>query len=237
MIGSALREVLRGMDFEDLVNTPRKMRILGISVAFMLAFPLYFQLVPSLLDDDMLVGGSSGPSGDWEVGFVETPITMQESQVMGDGDTHDTFFDVMSELNIGYVELNVDCNDNDDPGPGFTDSAEGSSDVSSVGGEFEDQTDEGPCSGGDSGFTLRWDITDNYTGANYTAVGMSESDIKQAWDDGGMGRGTWAATITADISSPPSPLGSIVDSDEEYDITWTAMTYELVLQPVIELEA
>ena len=62
MIGSALREVLRGMDFEDLVNTPRKMRILGISVAFMLAFPLYFQLVPSLLDDDMLVGGSSGPS-------------------------------------------------------------------------------------------------------------------------------------------------------------------------------
>ena len=51
-----------------------------------------------------------------------------------------------------------------------------------------------------------------------------------------MGRGTWAATITADISSPPSPLGSIVDSDEEYDITWTAMTYELVLQPVIEVE-
>ena len=55
------------MDFEDLVNTPRKMRILGISVAFMLAFPLYFQLMPSLLDDDMIGGGSSGSSGDWEV--------------------------------------------------------------------------------------------------------------------------------------------------------------------------
>ncbi|HIG37765.1 MAG TPA: hypothetical protein EYQ15_00395 [Candidatus Poseidoniales archaeon] len=224
------------MDFEDLVNTPRKMRILGISVAFMLAFPLYFQLMPSLLDDDMIGGGSSGPSGDWEVGFAETPIIMQESQMLGDGDTHDTFFDVMSELNIGYVELNVECNDNDDPGPGFTDSAEGNSDVSQVEGVFEDLHDDGPCSGGDSGFTLRWDVTQNYTGANYTATEMSESELRNMWVDGGMGRGTWAATITAEINSPPSPLGSIVDSDEEYDITWTAMTYELVLQPVIDVE-
>ena len=224
------------MDFEDLVNTPRKMRILGISVAFMLAFPLYFQLMPSLLDDDMIGGGSSGPSGDWEVGFAETPIIMQESQMLGDGDTHDTFFDVMSELNIGYVELNVECNDNDDPGPGFTDSAEGNSDVSQVEGVFEDLHDDGPCSGGDSGFTLRWDVTQNYTGANYTATEMSESELRNMWVDGGMGRGTWAATITAEINSPPSPLGSIVDSDEEYDITWTVMTYELVLQPVIDVE-
>jgi len=224
------------MDFDDLVNTPRKMRILGISVAFMLAFPLYFQLMPSLLDDDMIGGGSSGPSGDWEVGFAETPIIIQESQMLGDGDTHDTFFDVMSELNIGYVELNVECNDNDDPGPGFTDSAEGNSDVSQVEGVFEDLHDDGPCSGGDSGFTLRWDVTQNYTGANYTATEMSESELRNMWVDGGMGRGTWAATITAEINSPPSPLGSIVDSDEEYDITWTVMTYELVLQPVIDVE-
>ena len=224
------------MDFEDIVNTPRKMKILGISVAFMLAFPLYFQLMPSLLDDDMIGGGSSGPSGDWEVGFAETPIIMQESQMLGDGDTHDTFFDVMSELNIGYVELNVECNDNDDPGPGFTDSAEGNSDVSQVEGVFEDLHDDGPCSGGDSGFTLRWDVTQNYTGANYTATEMSESELRNMWVDGGMGRGTWAATITAEINSPPSPLGSIVDSDEEYDITWTVMTYELVLRPVIDVE-
>ena len=224
------------MDFEDLVNTPRKMRILGISVAFMLAFPLYFQLMPSLLDDDMIGGGSSGPSGDWEVGFAETPIILQESLVMGDEDTHDTFFDVMSELNIGYVELDVDCNDNDDPGPGFTDSVEGSSDVSQVEGEFVDQTDDGVCGGGDTGFTMRWDVTDNYTGANYTASDMSESELREMWTDGGLGRGTWSATITAEINSPPSPLGSIIDSDEEYEIIWTAVTYELVLQPVIDVE-
>ena len=157
---------------------------------------------------------------------------------MGDEDTHDTFFDVMSELNIGYVELDVDCNDNDDPGPGFTDSADGSSDVSQGEGEFAEQNVTGaPCGGGDTGFTMRWEVTDNYTGANYTAVGMSESEIRQVWDDDGVGRGTWAATITAHICSPPAPLGAIVDSDEEYDITWTAVTYELVLQPVVDVEA
>ncbi len=224
------------MDFEDLFNTPKKMRIAGISLAFMLAFPLYFHLVPTLLDDEMLRGGSSGPSGDWEVGFAETPIILQETQLLGDGDTHDTFFDVASELNIGYIELNIDCNDNDDPGPGFTDSAEGTSDVSGVVGEFEDQSGDGMCSGGNSGFTLRWDVTENYSGVNVTVSGMSEKEINAMWNDGGQGRGTWAATITADISSPPSPLGQIVDSDEEYEITWTAMTYELILQPVVEVE-
>ena len=224
------------MDFEDLVNTPRKIRILSISVVFLLAFPIYFQIMPSLIDDEMMGSGSSGPTGDWAGGFVESPITLQESQVLGDGDTHDTFFDLMTEMTIGYVELDVDCNDNDDPGPGFTDSAEGSSDVSGADGEFADQSGDGPCSGGDSGLTLRWDITENYTGANYTATGMSESQLRDMWTDGGMGRGTWAATITADISSPPSPLGSIIDSDEEYEIIWTAMTYELVMEPVVEVE-
>ena len=225
------------MDFEDLFNTPRKMRIAGISLAFMLAFPLYFHLVPTLLDDEMIGGGSSGPSGDWEVGFAETSIVLQETQVLGNEETAESTFPVSSELNIGYVELNVACNDNDEPGPGFTDSAEGSSDVSEVEGEFEDQDGGGPCSGGDSGFTFRWDVTSNYSGVNFTASGMSESEIRAMWNDGGQGRGTWAATITASISSAPGPLGGALDDSEEYEITWTAMTYELILQPVVEVEA
>ena len=224
------------MDFEDLVNTPRKIRILSISVAFLIAFPVYFQIMPSLIDDDLMSGGSSGPSGKWTVSFSETPIIMEEHQVLGDGDTHDTYFDVTTELDIGYIELDVDCNDNDDPGPGFTDSADGSSDVSGAEGEFEDQEASGPCSGGDSGFTMRWDVTHNYTGQNITVEDMSEGELRSLWNDGGFGEGTWAATITAEINALPGPVGSIVDSDEEYDITWTAMTYELVLEPVVEVE-
>ncbi len=224
------------MDFEDLVNTPRKIRILSISVAFLIAFPIYFQIMPSLIDDDLMSGGSSGQSGKWTVSFSETPIIMEEHQVLGDGDTHDTYFDVTTELDIGYIELDVDCNDNDDPGPGFTDSADGSSDVSGAEGEFEDQDASGPCSGGDSGFTMRWDVTHNYTGQNITVEDMSEGELRSLWNDGGFGEGTWAATITAEINALPGPVGSIVDSDEEYDITWTAMTYELVLEPVVEVE-
>ena len=223
------------MDFEDLVNTPRKIRILSISVAFLIAFPIYFQIMPSLIDDDLMSGGSSGQSGKWTVSFSETPIIMEEHQVLGDGDTHDTYFDVTTELDIGYIELDVDCNDNDDPGPGFTDSADGSSDVSGAEGEFEDQEASGPCSGGDSGFTMRWDVTHNYTGQNITVEDMSEGELRSMWNDGGFGEGTWAATITAEISTAPI-IGGFVDSDEEYDITWTAMTYELVLEPVVDVE-
>jgi hypothetical protein len=36
--------------------------------------------------------------------------------------------------------------------------------------------------------------------------------------------------ITAQINSPPGPvIGDIVDSDEEFVITWTLMTYELTI--------
>ena len=31
------------MDFESLIDTPRKQAMLGISIAFMIVFPLYFQ--------------------------------------------------------------------------------------------------------------------------------------------------------------------------------------------------
>ena len=79
-------------------------------------------------------------------------------------------------------------------------------------------------------------MTHNYTGQNITVEDMSEGELRSLWNDGGFGEGTWAATITAEINALPGPVGSIVDSDEEYDITWTAMTYELVLEPVVEVE-
>ena len=42
--------------------------------------------------------------------------------------------------------------------------------------------------------------------------------------------------ITADISSPPGPvIGDIVDSDEDFDITWNVVYYELVITPVSDI--
>ena len=202
----------------------------------MIAFPSYFAVMPSLIDDEM-VGGANGIKGEWMISFEETIETLSETINLADEESYDTFFDVVSEINIGYVELSISCMDNDDPGPGFTDGMDVVSDVSSVEqGDFEDQSEQGSCNGGNSGITMRWDVTSNYTGDNITQSETTEQEIRNQWTDNGFGRGTWAATITADISSPPAPIvGNIIDSDEDYEIIWTVISYTVIIEPVIEI--
>ena len=119
--------------------------------------------------------------------------------------------------------------DNDDPGTGFTDSVDGVSDLSDLEG-IEDQTASGACSGGgDGGFTMRWDVTENYTGAEYTEENMTEGEIRDLWSDGGKGRGSWAASITATIETAPF-AGELIDNDEDFEITWTAVHYNLTVE-------
>ena len=219
------------MDFQDLVDTPQKVKTLAGAVAFLVAFPIYFAAMPALVDDEIVGGGSSGLSGSLLVSFEESEITQEESVVLGDGESHDTFFDLLVEegLNIGYVEFEVSCFDNDDPGPGFTDSVEGTSDLSDLEG-IDDQTSDGACSGGGGGgFTMRWDVTENYTGVEYTEEEENAREIRERWSDGGKGRGAWAATITASIEAAPI-AGGIIDSDEDFDITWTAVTFTVIVE-------
>jgi len=224
------------MDFEDLVNTSRKRTMLMWSVIFMIAFPSYFAVMPSLIDSEM-VGGTNGVKGEWMVSFEETTETLSETINLADEEAYDTFFDIVSEINIGYVELTVTCTDNDDPGPGFTDGMDLVTDLSGVEGNFEERNEQGSCNGGgNSGVNIRWDVTANYTGDNITQSETTEQEIRNQWTDNGFGRGTWSGTITADISSPPAPIvGDIVDSDEDYDITWTVVSYVVTINPVIEI--
>ena len=129
------------MDFQDLVDTPQKVKTLAGTLVFLVAFPVYFEALPSLIGDDVSGGGSSGLSGSLMVSFEESTTSLSESVSLGDGESHDSFFDLMSEpeLSIGFVELQVSCFDNDDPGPGFTDSVDGVSDLSDVEG-IDDQS-------------------------------------------------------------------------------------------------
>ena len=225
------------MDFQDLVDTPQKVKTLAGTLVFLVAFPVYFQALPSLIDDD-ISGGSSGLSGSLMVSFEESTTSLSESVTLGDGDSHDSFFDLMTEsaLSIGYVELEVSCFDDDDPCPGFTDPVQGVSDLIDVAGyssgHIEDQSADGSCSGGgDGGFSIRWDITPNYTGEDYTEEDLNENEIRQLWDSEGRGMGSWIATITASIEAPPVPVaGGIVDNDEDFDITWTAVFFELSIE-------
>ena len=219
------------MDFQDLVDTPQKVKTLAGTLVFLVAFPIYFEALPSLIDDDSSGGGSSGLSGSLLVSFEESTTSLSESVSLNDGESHDSFFDVIveTELSIGFVELQVSCFDNDDPGPGFTDSVDGVSDLSDVEG-IDDQSADGDCSGGgNGGFTIRWDVTADYTGDEFTEEEMDENEIREMWNDGENGRGVWIATITATIEAAPI-AGGLIDSDEDFEITWTAVFYELIIE-------
>ena len=219
------------MDFQDLVDTPQKVKTLAGTVVFLVAFPVYFAALPSLVEGD-IAEGSSGLTGTLKVSFEESEDTLSESVTLGDGESYETTFDLIVEpgMSIGYVELQVSCFDNDDPGPGFTDSVEGQSELSEIEG-VEDQNAEGDCSGGgEGGFTIRWDVTENYSGSEYSEEEMSESEIRQLWNDDGNGRGEWSTTITATIENAPVPVaGGIIDNDEDFEINWTAVFYNLTI--------
>jgi hypothetical protein len=221
------------MDFADLTDTPRKQSMLGGTIFFMLVFPIYFGIMPTLVADEMTESGSSGISASWSVSFIETDIVQSETQTLADGETYDSFFDLMSEEKIGIIIFEVSCMDNDEPGPGFTDTVDGQSDISQVEGMFEDQVNQGDCGMG-GGFEMIWYPTNNYTGEDYTFDG-TENDLRNIWDSNGNGLGTWAASITANIETNPVPVfGEVLDSDEDFQITWTAITYQLDITPIID---
>ena len=164
------------MDFQDLVDTPQKVKTLAGTVVFLVAFPIYFEALPSLIDDDLGGGGSSGLSGSLQVSFEEVSTTLTESVTLGDGQSYDSFFDLMieAELSIGYVQLQISCFDNDEAGPGFTDTVDGESDLSDIEG-IDDQSADGACSGGgNGGFTIRWDVTEDYSCLLYTSDAADE---------------------------------------------------------------
>jgi len=217
-----------------MLDSPRKIGMLSGSLVFMLLFPLYFAWMP--LADESLVSGGSGGQGEWLVSFNESEVIFEESTVLEDGDTHITEFIVgiedLEEMEIGFVELEVQCNDNDDPGPGFSDSVEGVSDLMDVeghdSGNIQDQSAEGECMGGNGGFTMRWDVTPNYTGESFS-ITSSQKTISETWNDGGFGIGIWSATLTAEVNSAPV-VGQIVDSDEGFDIIWRMVTYEVIIE-------
>ena len=217
-----------------MLDSPRKIGMLAGSLVFMLLFPLYFAWMP--LADESLVSGGSGGQEEWLVSFNESEVIFEESTVLEDGDTHITEFIVgiedLGEMEIGFVELEVQCNDNDDPGPGFSDSVEGVSDLMDVeghdSGNIQDQSAEGECMGGNGGFTMRWDVTPNYTGESFS-ITSSQKTISETWNDGGFGIGIWSATLTAEVNSAPV-VGQIVDSDEGFDIIWRMVTYEVIIE-------
>ncbi|RAH11463.1 MAG: hypothetical protein CMA23_002400 [Methanobacteriota archaeon] len=211
----------------------------GGSVLFMLIFPIYFALVPSLvgLDD----AGVSDSSGTWAISFTEEMFTQTDnSQELGDGETFESIFLLTEEMigenrNVASVTIEVSCNDNDDTG--FNDGGSGDSDLAGVSGNLEDQSASGDCGGGNA-FSMTWDIVDGYNGVTYEDEGKM-SDITARWSDNASARGEWIVGVTAEVVENPVPIfGSIVNGDDsqDYDITWTAVVFEVSMEPVLNID-
>ena len=206
-------------------------------VVFMLVFPGYFAYTAGEGDSNSVDPLSK--SGSWMVSFTETETEFSEDMTLGDGDSQETLYFVEAEEfhNIAKVEIILSCQDNDDPGPGFNDEVSASTDLSSITGMPDDQSEQNACGGGGGGaaISLVWNFVDNYEGLEYMIENISMNDIRAQWSDNGSGRGNWSTTVGMDINAPPV-IGGAVDNSEDVTITWRITTFELEIMPHVESE-
>ena len=226
------------MDFQKYTSNPLFMANVGFIVVFMLIFPGYFAYTAGG-NDSQLVDPLS-KSGSWMVSFTETETEYTEDMTLGHEDSQETLYFVEAEefQNIAKVEISLYCQDNDDPGPGFNDEVSASTDLSSITGMPDDQSEQNPCGGGGGGavISLVWNFVDNYDGLEYMVGNISMNDIRAQWSDNGSGRGNWSTTVGMEINAFPGPIGGAVDDSEDVTITWKVTTFELEIMPYEESE-
>lgn len=217
-----------------MFGSQRAITIWVISVIFAIVFPAYFSVMANSVDGSG--GGASGAKGQWQVNFIQDNLTADETMNLADGEQGDYFFELDSgDMMIGYVEITVSCNDNDDVnpvGPG-TDSVDVQTDLSDVEGTPDDESGSGSCNGDATSFTIQ--ITPDWDGSSYIADGVSKNDIEAQWTDGGNGTGEWLTSVTLDVNNFP-PTGGVVnvDSDEDVTVSWRAALYTLDITAVAE---
>jgi len=207
---------------QKLFGTQRAITMVVVSLMFAIAFPAYFSVMGGMVE--VMDGGSSGASGNWQVNFTTTVSEISDSAMLSDGETNEWTYE-LDRSNLGddemiaFVNITVSCNDNDD-GPIFTDSVDAEMDMSGVEGGFEDDAGSGNCNGDAVDFS--YVVTPEWSGAPYMVEDVSRNDILAKWDDGGNGTGEWLCSVTLEVNSTP---GISVDNDEDVTVTWTVTTY------------
>ncbi|MBT4058718.1 MAG: hypothetical protein HOE69_00205 [Euryarchaeota archaeon] len=217
---------------DKLFGSQRAITILVVSIVFAIVFPAYFSFMAST--SDAAGGGAVGAKGKWNVDFIQDNLTSDETMNLGDGEQGDFFFDLDSgDMMIGYVEITVSCNDNDEPGPGATDSVDVQTDFSEVEGTPDDESGSGSCNGDAVSFTIQ--ITPAWDGASYIADGVSKNDIEAQWTDGGNGTGEWLTSVTLNVQNLGGVLNPLeLDNDEDVTVSWRAVLYTLEITAVAE---
>ncbi len=212
---------------QKLFGTQRAITMVVVSLMFAIAFPAYFSVMGGLVE--VMDGGSSGASGNWQVNFTTTVSEISDSAMLSDDETHEWTYE-LDRTNLGddemiaFVNITVSCNDNDD-GPIFTDSVDAEMDMSGVEGGFEDDAGSGNCNGDAVDFSYA--VTTEWSGTPYVVEDVSKGDILAKWNDGGNGTGEWLCSVTLDVNSPGPIVGQIVDNGEDVTVTWTVTTYTI----------
>ena len=209
---------------QKLFGTQRAITMVVVSLMFAIAFPAYFSVMGGMVE--VMDGGSSGASGNWQVNFTTTVSEISDSAMLSDGETNEWTYE-LDRTNLGddemiaFGNITVSCNDNDD-GPIFTDSGDAEMDMSGVEGGFEDDAGSGNCNGDAVDFSYA--VTPEWSGAPYMVEDVSRNDILAKWNDGGNGTGEWLCSVTLEVNSNPL-LPVLSDTDEEVTVTWTVTTY------------
>ena len=186
---------------------------------------------------DTASGNSSGAKGEWEVSFTESTLTFEETASLSDGETLDSFYELADDMldegqQVAFVNVTVQCNDNDEAGaPTTRDAVDATLDPSGAEGEFSEQSDGGICNGGDPAASFSYEIAANYSATTYIVSGVSKQSILDGWDDQGQARGEWLCSVTMDVNSAPG-VGPFIDSDEDVTVSWSVTVFTVEVSAV-----
>ena len=219
---------------EKLFGSQRAITIWVVTVVFAIIFPAYFMVMAGSMD--AASGNSSGAKGEWEVSFTESTLTFEETASLSDGETLDSFYELADDMldegqQVAFVNVTVQCNDNDDLGlPTTRDAVDATLDPSGAEGEFSEQSDGGICNGGDPAASFSYEIAANYSATTYIVSGVSKQSILDGWDDQGQARGDWLCSVTMDVNNAPGIIE--LDSDEDVTVSWSVTVFTVEVSAV-----
>jgi len=220
---------------EKLFGSQRAITIWVVTVVFAIIFPAYFMVMAGSMD--AASGSSSGAKGEWQVSFTESTLTFEETASLSDGETLDSFYELTDDMldegqQVAFVNVTVQCNDNDEAGaPTTRDAVDATLDPSGAEGEFSEQSDGGICNGGDPAASFSYEIAANYSATTYIVSGVSKQSILDGWDDQGQARGEWLCSVTMDVNSAPG-LEPFIDSDEDVTVSWSVTVFTVEVSAV-----
>ena len=218
---------------EKLFGSQRAITIWVVTVVFAIIFPAYFMVMAGSMD--AASGNSSGAKGEWQVSFTESTLTFEETASLSDGETLDSFYELTDDMldegqQVAFVNVTVQCNDNDDLGvPTTRDAVDATLDPSGAEGEFSEQSDGGICNGGDPAASFSYEIAANYSATTYIVSGVSKQSILDGWDDQGQARGEWLCSVIMDVNTDPIGFS---DSDEDVTVSWSVTVFTVEVSAV-----